>query len=63
MGLAEKLQNVYKYDITRKESSDEKICFQKNIRNSFNDRIGTCLYGTRLGSNDRRIGRCYKAIG
>ena len=63
MGLAEELRNVYKYDIIRNENSNEKICFQKNICNSFNNRIGICLYGTRLGSNARRIGRCYKAIG
>ena len=49
MGLAEELRNVYKYDIIRNENSNEKICFQKNIRNSFNNRIGICLYGTRLG--------------
>ena len=53
MGLAEDLRNAY---IIRNENSNEKICFQKNIRNSFNDRIGICLCGTCLGSNARRIG-------
>ena len=49
MGLAEEWRNVYTYDIIIKENSNKKICFQKNIRNSFNDRIGICLYDTRLG--------------
>ena len=56
MGLAEELRNVYKYDIIRKENSNEKICFQKNIRNNFNGRTDAYLYGICLGSNARRIG-------